>query len=202
MSGQIGFCFCQDRCIGCATCQIACKEKNNLPPGQWFRKVQEIAGGGYTQDGQGVENNVYAYWLSMACNHCREPLCSSSCPTGAIVKRPEDGIVLIDEDKCIGCRQCIGACPYGALQYNSELQKVSKCDFCAGLLAQGEQPACIAACPMRALQHGLVEDLEKENGVIFRLKGMPDAEITKPSMIISPHKDSERNFPNKRDAGR
>lgn len=151
MNGQIGFQFRQDRCIGCLTCQVACKEKNNLPPGQLFRKVREYSGGDYTQCGKGLDNTVYAYWQSTACKHCRQPLCAQICPAEAILKRPEDGIVLIDQEKCTGCHQCMRVCPEGAPQYDPELRKAGKCDLCHELLAGGKPPACVAACPMRAL---------------------------------------------------
>ncbi|HWR09754.1 4Fe-4S dicluster domain-containing protein [Sporomusa sp.] len=151
MSGQISFQFRQDRCIGCATCQVACKEKNQLPAGILFRKVLESAGGGYTPSGRGLSNNVYAYWLSTTCKHCQQPLCAQACPAKAITKRPEDGIVFIEQEKCTGCRHCITACPYGAPQYDPTPGKVKKCNFCDDLLARREQPACVDACPMRAL---------------------------------------------------
>ncbi|QDR79242.1 4Fe-4S dicluster domain-containing protein [Sporomusa termitida] len=151
MSGQINFQFRQDRCVGCATCQLACTEKNTLAPGQSFRWVQEFAGGGYRQSGRGLSNNVYAYWRSTACRHCCQPACVRACPAGAVIKRQEDGVVLIDQQTCTGCRQCVAACPYRAVQYDQQRQQARKCDFCADLLARSGQPACVAACPMRAL---------------------------------------------------
>lgn len=190
MNGQIGFYFRQDRCIGCATCQIACREKNQLPPGTWFRTVHEFAGGGYRQTGQGVDNDVYAYWLSLACNHCGKPLCVASCPAGAITKQPENGIVAINPALCTGCRRCMAACPYGALQYDPAVQKVIKCDFCAELLTRGEQPACVSACPMRALQQGQLAELQKQHGESDQIPGRPQPDTTKPSLVITPHKSA------------
>lgn len=150
MSGQINFQFRQGRCIGCATCQIACSEKNRLAPGQSFRQVEEVAGGEYRQSGQGLTNTVYAYWRSTTCRHCCRPACAQACPAGAVIKRA-DGVVLIDRKRCTGCRQCIAACPYGAVRYDPQWQQARKCDFCADLLARGSQPACVEACPMRVL---------------------------------------------------
>jgi anaerobic dimethyl sulfoxide reductase subunit B (iron-sulfur subunit) len=185
MKGQIGFWFRQDRCNGCATCQIACKEKKQLPPGILFRSVQEFVGGGYRPSGRGVSNDVYAYWLSQACNHCAEPLCAANCPAGAITKQTADGIVIIDPEKCTGCRRCMAVCPYGAPQYDPAIGKVCKCDFCTDLLTRGEQPACVAACPARALQQGRLEELGKDDGT-----ARIPADATKPSLVITPHKHS------------
>ena len=191
MAGQLGFHVQQDRCIGCFTCQIACKDKNDLEVGQLFRRVREIAGGGYT----GVGNNayqadVYAYWISLGCNHCQDPPCVKNCPTGAMQKRPEDGVVFVDQNKCIGCRYCVWSCPYGAPQYNPKIGKVGKCDFCRDLLAQGEPPACVAACPMRVLDFGPLDELKKKYGGSNQIKGLPDPNLTKPSLLITPHRDA------------
>lgn len=189
-SKQLGFYLNQERCNGCLTCQIACKDKNDLDIGQLYRKVSEISGGGFTEFNQVVKNNVFAYWISLACNHCQEPLCVENCPSGAMQKREEDGIVFIDIDKCIGCRYCVWSCPYDAPQFNPEIGKVGKCDFCMDLLAQGEQPACVVACPMRALDFGTMEELEKKHGGTREIKGLPKPDITKPSLLINPHRDS------------
>ena len=154
MSEQLGFYFQQDRCIGCFTCQVACKDKNNLEVGQRFRKVHEFAGGGFTATNKGFVNDVYAYWLSMSCNHCQEPSCVKNCPTGALQKRADDGVVFIDQQKCVGCRYCLMSCPYGAPQYNPKIGKTGKCDMCKDLLAKGEKPICVTSCPTRVLDFG------------------------------------------------
>lgn len=189
MSGQLGFYFQQDRCIGCFTCQIACKDKNNLAVGQNFRRVNEFAGGGYRQAGNGLVNDVYAYWLSMSCNHCADPVCVKNCPTGAMQKRSDDGIVLIEQTKCIGCRKCITICPYGAPQFNPQTRKTGKCDMCQDLIANGEQPVCVAACPMRVLEHGNLSELKKRYQGVNQVKGMPVPD-TKPSIVIKPHRSA------------
>lgn len=190
MNGQIGFYFRQDRCSGCATCQVACKEKNRLPPGMLFRTVREFTGGGYRQSGLGVGNDVYAYWLSLACNHCTKPLCAAGCPVGAISKRPDNGVVQINAEQCTGCRRCVAVCPYGAPQFDPVVQRVSKCDFCADLLVRGEPPACVSACPMRALQQGLLAELPKQQDEAAHLPGMPRPDVTNPSLVIVPHKQA------------
>ena len=189
MSEQLGFYFQQDRCIGCFTCQIACKDKNDLEVGQRFRKVHEFAGGGYTQTGRGLVNNVYAYWLSMSCNHCEDPICVKNCPTHALQKRAEDGIVFIDQNQCIGCRYCVMSCPYGAPQFNPKTGKTGKCDMCKDLLAKGEKPVCVTACPMRLLDCGKLDELRKKYQGVDQIKGMPEPK-TKPSFVITPHRDA------------
>ncbi len=190
MSRQLAFYFEQKHCIGCSTCQVACKDKNDLAAGQLFRKVSEFAGGGYRERGAAVIPDVYAFWLSMSCNHCLKPACVASCPTGALEKRAEDGIVFIDPESCAGCLCCLESCPYGALAYNPATGKVGKCDFCRDLLAAGKPPACIAACPMRALDYGPLDELRQKYGTINRVKGMPSPDITQPALVITPHRDA------------
>jgi anaerobic dimethyl sulfoxide reductase subunit B (iron-sulfur subunit) len=190
MTGQLAFYFEQEHCVGCLTCQIACKDKKDLEVGQLFRKVHESAGGGYRQKGRVISHNVFAFWLSMSCNHCQAPACMKNCPTGAIRKRPEDGIVFIDEGICIGCQNCVVSCPYGAPQYNPQKGKAGKCDLCRDQLAAGKQPACVAACPMRALHYGRLDVLRQKYGSLNRVPGMPDPDITRPSLVITPHRDS------------
>ncbi len=100
---QLGFVHHNVDCIGCRACEIACKDKNGLPPGPRFRRVMYVEGGTFP--------DVYAYKVNMACNHCAEPACLPTCPTGAIWKRADNGVVDIDSTLCIGCRKCEAACP-------------------------------------------------------------------------------------------
>ncbi|MBP2652031.1 MAG: dimethylsulfoxide reductase, chain [Firmicutes bacterium] len=190
MPKQLAFYFEQQHCVGCMTCQVACKDKNNLAAGQCFRKVKEVAGGSYTSQGAGLVPHIYAFWLSVSCNHCAKPVCAANCPTGALEKRGEDGIVIVDQEKCSGCQQCIKTCPYDALAYNPLTGKVGKCDFCRDLLAAGKQPVCVAACPMRALDYGLLEELQQKYGSVNQTKGLPSPQITEPSLVITPHRDA------------
>lgn len=192
MLEQLGFYLRQDRCIGCFTCQIACKDKNDLAVGQNFRRVYEFAGGSYRQTGEGLVNDVYAYWLSMSCNHCAEPICIKHCPTGAMQKRSSDGIVFIDQTKCIGCRTCSRVCPYDAPQFNPGTGKTGKCDMCKDLLAKGEKPVCVTSCPMRVLDYGTVDELKKIYQGVDQIKGMPEPN-TKPSLVITPHRSAVMN---------
>lgn len=195
MAKQLAFYFEQKHCSGCCTCQVACKDKNNLKVGQLFRRVHEVSGGGYRQTGAVIVQDVYAFWLSISCNHCVKPVCVENCPTGALSKRIEDGIVDIDQRKCVGCQLCVRSCPYGALLFDSEIGKVRKCDFCRDLLADGKPPACVAACPMRALEYGPLDELQKKYGTVNQTLGLPDAAITEPSLVISPHRSAVESKP-------
>ena len=192
MSKQLAFYFEQKHCTGCNTCQIACKDKNNLEVGEQFRKVYEITGGNYIKKGNAIIQDIYAFWISVSCNHCIDPICVKKCPTGALKKRLEDGIVVVDKNKCIGCRSCFKSCPYEAIQYSTDTKKVRKCDFCLDLIESGKDPVCVSACPMRALDYGYLEVLQEKYGNINGTEGLPSSNITKPALVITPHKDARR----------
>jgi anaerobic dimethyl sulfoxide reductase subunit B len=151
------FTFDASACTGCKTCQIACKDKNNLPTGVLWRRVYEVTGGTWKQQNDAWTTNVFAYNLSIACNHCVHPKCAGVCPVDAYVVR-EDGIVYIDEIKCMGCGYCSWACPYAAPQYNPDLRHMTKCNFCFDNIDAGLPPACVAACPMRVLNFVTVDE--------------------------------------------
>jgi DMSO reductase iron-sulfur subunit len=144
------FTFDASACSGCKACQEACKDKNNLPVGVMWRRVIEVSGGGWVAQNGTWENSVFAYNLSIACNHCVHPKCAGVCPTDAYVHRA-DGIIYIDPDKCMGCGYCSWACPYNAPRYNPDLGQMSKCNFCFDNIDAGLPPSCVAACPMRVL---------------------------------------------------
>jgi anaerobic dimethyl sulfoxide reductase subunit B (iron-sulfur subunit) len=190
MTTQLGFHFDQRHCVGCCTCQIACKDQNDLDVGQLFRRVREYAGGEFRQIGKAVMPDVYAFWLSLGCNHCQDPLCVANCPTGAMQKRALDGIVFVDQDVCIGCRYCVMSCPYGAPQYNPDKGKTGKCDLCRSRLAEGQSPACVAACPQRVLDFGPIDALRQKYGTVAQVHGMPSPDRTHPSVVITPHRDA------------
>ena len=144
------FTFDASACSGCKACQEACKDKNNLPVGVLWRRVIEVSGGEWTAQNGAWKNTVFAYNLSIACNHCEHPKCAGVCPADAYIHR-EDGIVYIDPSKCMGCGYCAWACPYNAPRYNFELGQMSKCNFCFDNIDAGLPPSCVAACPMRVL---------------------------------------------------
>ena len=192
---QYAFYFDSSVCTGCKACQIACKDKHDLEVGVSWRKVYEVGGGNWVQNGNSYTNSVFSYYVSLACNHCANPICENVCPTKAIQKR-DDGIVLIDQQVCIGCRYCEWACPYGAPQFRDDLGKMSKCTLCADYLDEGKPTACIAACPSRALDFGTIAELEAKYGKIgednkvAEIYPLPNASTTEPSLIVKPHRDA------------
>jgi anaerobic dimethyl sulfoxide reductase subunit B len=187
MAKQYAFHINSSQCGNCKTCQIACKDKNNLPVGITFRRVYQYGGGDWVNnpDGTWTPNGVFSYGLSISCMHCENPACVANCPTGAMHKR-DDGIVLVNQDQCVGCRYCEWACPYGAPQFNESKGVMSKCTFCEDLLAQGQNPACVDACPMRALEFGELSDLRAKYGDLNAVEPLPTASLTNPSVVITP----------------
>lgn len=178
-------------CTGCKTCMIACIDKNDLPSGVHWRRVTEYVGGDWVHHGNGAfTQNVFAYYLSIACNHCENPICVRSCPTTAMHKDAH-GIVSVDHEKCVGCRYCEWACPYSAPQYNAELGKMTKCNFCLDYLEQGKAPACVAACPNRALDFGEYEAMVAKYGSAQVIAPLPDAAITQPNLLITPSRHAQ-----------
>jgi anaerobic dimethyl sulfoxide reductase subunit B len=189
VANQLGFYINQSRCTGCNACFMACKDKNDLDDERNYRRVWESKSGGfYEQEGEGMTNNVIAAWLSMSCNHCDKPACVDYCPTGAMRKNPKDGIVYADTKVCKGVQVCIVKCPYGAPQFNQSTWKISKCDMCADLREKGEEPACVAACPLGNIEYGPIDDLRKKYGNLAQVAGLPNPSITKPNLVITPHK--------------
>ena len=146
-----------EHCIGCNACTIACKAENNTPVGVDYNRVIEIETGDF-RDAQKTPN-VGVSFVPMPCMHCGLPACLAACPVGAITKRKEDGIVLINKDKCIGCRYCAWACPYGAPQFNAEAKVMEKCTLCVQRVDKGQQPACVTTCPAKVRFFGELNEL-------------------------------------------
>lgn len=191
MATQLGFYVNQQYCMGCKTCQVACKDKNNLSLGVNLRRVEEVSGGSFAKVGNAFQPNVFAYWISVSCNHCDEPKCVENCPTGAMHKNPQDGVVSVTQEVCIGCQYCTWSCPYGAPQYDEKAGKTFKCDMCADLRAEGKAPACVDACPMRAIEYGPIEELKRRHpDAVVAFQGLPDPKLTKPNTIYSPHRSA------------
>ncbi len=143
MSHQ-GFVLDLDRCTGCAACVVACRNENAVGDGLSWRTVNTF----------NKQRLTWApvYHLSLACNHCRKPACLLLCPAGAYGKDPETGAVLVDPDRCMGCRYCSWVCPYGAPQFNAQIGIMEKCTFCQHRQEEGRVPACVEACPVDALR--------------------------------------------------
>jgi len=188
---QYAFYFDASACSGCKACQMACKDKHGLRVGTLWRRVYEVTGGSWSRRGEAWVASVFAYNVSLACNHCEQPICVEVCPTRAIAKRT-DGIVLIDPDKCVGCQYCSWACPYGAPQYDTETGRMTKCTFCADELDAGYPPSCVAACPLRALDFGDRAELEARYGSVEPIYPLPETELAEPALVITPHKDAAR----------
>ncbi len=191
MAERLGFYFDQSICTGCKACQIACKDKHDTPVGVNWRRVVEYSGGTWQQTGDTFSPNVFTYYTSIACNHCENPVCVQVCPTTAMTRR-DDGTVFVDADKCVGCRYCSWACPYSAPQFNADTGHMTKCDLCKDYRDTGQSPACVAACPSRALDWGKVEELQaKYPGSVVSMAPLPDPSITKPNLVIMPHRDAQ-----------
>ncbi len=190
---QLGFYIDVERCTGCKTCMAACRDKKNSPQGVKLRRVTEFSGGDWKKQKDGSwKSDVFAYYTSISCNHCSDPACVKVCPTKAHYKRESDGLVLIDQSKCIGCGACARACPYGAPQLNTQIRKMSKCDACADRLAEGLNPICVDACPQRAIEFGDISELRKKYGSLAAVAPMPEADITKPNLVIHASKNCKK----------
>lgn len=174
-SRKLGLVIDLDTCVGCHACAVACKEWNEQgafgplpdqdpygtdPLGVWFNRVHT-----YEVDAGPAAPGLTVHF-PRSCLHCEDAACVTVCPTGASYKRAEDGIVLVDEDKCIGCKLCSWACPYGAREYSDSRGVMQKCTLCVdriyneALDAQDRQPACVLACPTRARHFGDLGDPE------------------------------------------
>ena len=151
MSNQKGFYLEQERCIDCWACEVACKQWHGIKAGTV--KLISVLG---TWDGK--YPNVTRTYSLLACLHCADAPCVDACPNGAISKRIEDGIVVVDRDKCKSARKCFLACPYAVPQYGDDgIMQI--CNLCLGRLEQGQEPVCVAACPTKALHVGTMEEL-------------------------------------------
>ena len=151
---QLGFSFNLSRCSGCMACMAACFDQNDMPGnGSTFRHVSRIE--------TGDEPHVSIRYVSLACMHCGDAPCIAVCPTRAISKSQENGIVTVDPSFCIGCNACATACPFGAPQFPEETI-MRKCDLCVSRVTNGLEPACVRTCPTKALQFGPIEKLTSE----------------------------------------
>ncbi|MHB0963949.1 MAG: 4Fe-4S dicluster domain-containing protein [Gemmatimonadaceae bacterium] len=165
------------RCVGCMDCVVACKTENQVPEGfnrDWI-----------AYDVTGTFPTLHMEIRSERCNHCDNPPCVSCCPTGASHVHDVGGVVLVDPDKCIGCKGCVASCPYGARFIHPE-GYADKCTFCIHRVEQGLKPACVSVCPTHCMHFG---DLDDPNSDVSQLLAsrkhhvlMPDAG-TKPRIF-------------------
>jgi molybdopterin-containing oxidoreductase family iron-sulfur binding subunit len=169
-----------DACIGCHTCSAVCKSNNNLPNNVWWNNVK-TDGGAYMDTARGVyPTDLYRMFYPTSCQHCDAPACMAVCPAEAIGKR-EDGIVTQDNEKCIGCKLCVDACPYQVRIFYEEdpeylfdyalgdwdapqhiANTVEKCTFCVNRIDRGDKPACMEHCPAFARFWGDIDDSSSE----------------------------------------
>ncbi len=187
------------RCVGCSACSAACRAEQGTPAGVSFNKVKIFEIGKYP--------HAKMKFVPMPCMHCKEPRCLEVCPTEATHKR-DDGIVLINQDECIGCGACIVACPYGSRdllreiksyyegnsptpyeiikQKNFKVGTSVKCNFCLHRLEKGRLPSCVETCPAQARTFGDVEDPESEVSKLLskhKAVSLKEDEETEPSVF-------------------
>jgi tetrathionate reductase subunit B len=187
-----------DKCIGCSRCAVACKAENDVPKEPFFFRTwveryvidndDEVTvdspGGGI--DGfpavADTENILRSFFVPKLCNQCENPPCVQVCPVGATFMT-KDGVILVDEDYCIGCRYCIQACPYGARYLDPRTKTADKCTFCYHRIKQDLLPACVEVCPTQARIFG---QLGKSHSPLRRLKRMNSLQVLKPYLNTEP----------------
>jgi Fe-S-cluster-containing dehydrogenase component len=133
-------------CVGCHACEVACKQEHNLPVGPRLIRV-------YSDGPQQIDGRIQLRYRVEHCRHCDPAPCKEACPVGAISTR-DDGITIIDEELCNGCRSCVTACPYGVMEFDEVKKTARKCDLCAERLDKSLKPACMTACPSHCIKYG------------------------------------------------
>ena len=189
---------------GCTLCRQACNTAHNVPeipnPQHAVKWIwNEPTAMVFPAGDENLVTQTLTKELPILCNHCQHPACVRVCPTQATWKR-EDGVVMMDYHRCIGCRYCMAACPYGSRSFNFEdprpylpkptpdfptrtIGVVEKCNFCEERLALGKGPACVAACPQGALVFG---DLNDPGSAVRRLLGSRFALQRRPELGCGP----------------
>jgi len=186
-----------DQCIGCARCLEACKTENNVPPESIFVRTWveryviktnnevdvSLLGAEGDASGEVAPRNVLrSFFVPKLCNQCANPPCVQVCPVEATFIT-DDGVVLVDGDRCLGCGYCIQACPYGARYMHPVTRTADKCTFCYHRIRNGLLPACVEVCPTQARVFG---DLESKASPLNRLKRMKKIHVLKPSLNTEP----------------
>jgi len=162
------------RCIGCQSCAVACKRENRVPLGVFRSWVKSVEKGRFP--------SVTRRYLPINCNQCENPVCVTVCPVKATYQR-DDGIVLVDPHRCIGCQYCKAACPYSVRYLDPHRHIISKCFFCHHLVDKGQQPACVTACPAGARIFGDMKDPESR---VARLLATRPVQVLLPEHATKP----------------
>jgi Fe-S-cluster-containing dehydrogenase component len=181
---KLGLVVDLDVCVGCHACAVSCKQWNTSgttgpltdyapydedPSGVWFNRVRHYEVGDFP--------NSKTVNMPMSCMHCEQADCVDVCPTGASYKRKEDGIVLIDQDKCMGCNYCSWACPYGARELDRDTGTMKKCTLCVDRIYDenleeiDRQPSCVITCPAHARHFGDFDDPNSNVSTLVRERG-------------------------------
>lgn len=162
------------KCVGCHACSVACKSENQVPLGVWRSWVKQVERGRFP--------NTQRHFLPRLCNHCEHPACVEACPTKASYQR-EDGIILIRQERCIGCKLCIAACPYDARFLHPDKKIANKCTFCAHRVDNGVVPSCVNTCQGGARVFG---DLNDPTSEVARLLAREAIQVLKPQLGTEP----------------
>jgi len=150
-----------EKCLNCKACLVACTAENKVPLGQHRNNLTETLIGTYPEISMKIEPGQ--------CHHCDNAPCVRVCPTGAsFINEHGGGFVMIDKEKCIGCRYCMLACPYDARSYNEETGVVDKCTFCFHRLAEGVEPACVETCPTKVRVFGDINESTSDAAKLMR----------------------------------
>ncbi len=186
-SSDFAILFDASYCIGCRACQVGCKQWNDLPAtetqntGSYDPLVLSAQTWLKMSYHEGLDKQGEVYWdfTRTSCMHCSEAACVEACPTGAMNYRP-GGVVTVDQDWCIGCRNCVQACPYDAVHYDEEKGVVQKCTLCHDRIANGLEPACVKACPTGALRfgtYGAMRRAARERVEALKAEGYDEANV-------------------------
>ncbi len=172
---KYGFIIDNRKCIGCHACTTACKSEHDVPVGVNRTYVKQIEKGEFP--------NTRRIFSVMRCNHCTDAPCVEICPVEALHTR-EDGIVDFDNNRCIGCKSCMQACPYDALYIDPDNNTAAKCNYCAHRVDVGREPACVSVCPEHAIIAG---DMENPNTEISELLARQAVKVRKPEKGTNPN---------------